>query len=78
MLYRQCLRNTYFTYMRWIYIYCNKIMDKANFIDFIKESDDSKGEHHDWRLLLSSEGEAEVKEKERNKIQSTLIQCSLV
>jgi hypothetical protein len=53
-------------------------MDKANFIDFIKESDDSKGEHHDWRLLLSSEGEAEVKEKERNKIQSTLIQCSLV
>ena len=26
---------------------CNKVMNKSNFIDFIKGSDSDKGEYHD-------------------------------
>ncbi|MGE5661328.1 MAG: hypothetical protein ACM3X1_03680 [Ignavibacteriales bacterium] len=40
--------------MRWICIYCNKIMNKDNFKEFIKESDNDKNsnqEYHGWRLL---------------------------
>ena len=44
--------------MRWICIYCNSIMDSANFTDFIKQSDNDKNsnqgavvEYHAWRLL---------------------------
>ena len=44
--------------MRWICIYCNKIMDITNFTEFIKESDNDKTsnqqvvvEYRGWRLL---------------------------
>jgi hypothetical protein len=44
--------------MRWICVFCNKIMDSTNFRDFIMESDDDKNsnqgavvEYHGWRLL---------------------------
>jgi hypothetical protein len=31
--------------MRWICIQCNSMMDKTNFTDFIKESDNDKNSH---------------------------------
>ena len=44
--------------MRWICIYCNKIMDITNFTQFVRESDNNKTsnqravvEYHGWRLL---------------------------
>ncbi|MGA6991082.1 MAG: hypothetical protein WBX81_11735 [Nitrososphaeraceae archaeon] len=46
--------------MRWICIYCNKIMDITNFTQLVKESDNDKTskqqavvEYHGWRLLLN-------------------------
>ena len=60
--------------MKWICVYCNKVMDRTNFIDFIKESDSYKGGYHGWRRLLSSEEE----EEEEEQVQSSLVQCSLV
>ena len=57
MLYKECMRSTYLT-MRWIYIYCNKIMDTTNFTQFVIESDNDKTsnqqavvEYHGWHLL---------------------------
>jgi hypothetical protein len=29
--------------MKWICVYCNKVMDGTNFVDYIKDSD--KGEY---------------------------------
>jgi hypothetical protein len=37
--------------MKWICVYCKKVMDKTNFIDFIKESDDKEAEFHGWQLV---------------------------
>ena len=44
--------------MRWECIHCNSIMDRTNFTDFIKQSDNDKNsnqearvEYHSWRLL---------------------------
>jgi hypothetical protein len=59
MLYKECLRSIYLTYiMKWICIYCNSIMDKTNFTEFITQSDNDKNsnqeakvEYHAWRLL---------------------------
>ena len=51
-----CVVNT--LTMRWICIYCNKIMDITNFTQLVKESDNDKTsnqqavvEYHGWRLL---------------------------
>ncbi len=30
--------------MKWTCVYCNKVMDETNFVDYIKDSD--KGEYH--------------------------------
>ena len=35
--------------MKWICVYCNKVMDSTNFMDFIKDSDN--GEYHGWQRL---------------------------
>ena len=46
---------------KWVCVHCNKVMDKSNFEDFIKESDNDKNsnqeavvEYHHWSLLPSS------------------------
>jgi len=64
--------------MKWICVYCNKVMDKSNFVNFIKESDNDKNsnqeaviEYHGWRLLPLPEEEKEVQ-------QLSLVHCSLV
>ena len=54
--------------MKWICVYCNKVMDKSNFIDFIEESDSVNGEYHGWKLLLPSD-----EEKEEDEIQSSIV-----
>ncbi len=43
---------------RWECIYCGSVMDKTNFADFIKQSDDDKNsvrearvQYHTWRQL---------------------------
>ena len=66
----------------WICVHCSKIMDKSNFKDFIKESDNDKSsiqkaevEYHRWRLLPSS-SPSEGEEKE--DVHSSLVQPSLV
>jgi hypothetical protein len=45
--------------LRWKCIHCNSVMDRKNFTDFIRESDNDKNsnqeakvEYHAWRLLL--------------------------
>ena len=48
--------------MKWICVYCNMVMDRENFMDFIEESDSDNGEYHAWRCLKSSEEEEEQKE----------------
>ena len=54
VLYSETMRDE----MRWKYIHCNSIMDRTNFTDFIKQSDNDKNsnqgtrvEYHSWRLL---------------------------
>jgi len=38
--------------MKWICVYCNKVMDRSNFMDFIKESDSADNvEYHGWKSL---------------------------
>lgn len=44
--------------MKWVCDDCNAIMDKSNFTEYIKESDNDKNsvgeariEYHNWRLL---------------------------
>ena len=37
--------------MRWVCIYCNKVMDRANFTDFIEESNNRAAERHGWQLV---------------------------
>ena len=48
--------------MRWICVYCDSIMDKTNFTEFIKQSDNDKNsnqqaavEYHSWRSLSDNE-----------------------
>ena len=67
---------------KWVCVHCNKVMDKSNFEDFIKESDNDKNsnqeavvEYHNWSLLPSSspsEGE------EMEDVHPSLVQPSLV
>lgn len=49
--------------MRIIWIYCNRILDKSNFADFIKNSDNKGAEYHAWRYLTPNEAEIEVNPK---------------
>jgi hypothetical protein len=46
------------TTMKWVCNNCNSIMDKTNFTEFIKQSDNDKNsnqearvQYHSWRLL---------------------------
>lgn len=48
---------------RWECIYCGSVMDKTNFADFIKQSDDDKNsvrearvQYHIWRRLTDQIG----------------------
>jgi hypothetical protein len=45
--------------MKWICIYCHRIMDKSNFTDFIRDSDNYRAEYHAWRHLTLVEEERE-------------------
>jgi hypothetical protein len=46
--------------MKWICIYCHRIMDKSNFTDFIRDSDNyPEAEYHAWRHLTLEEEERE-------------------
>jgi hypothetical protein len=47
--------------MRFICVYCHRIMDKSNFADFIKVSDNKGAEYHAWRHLTPNEEETEAK-----------------
>jgi hypothetical protein len=47
--------------MRFICVYCRRIMDKSNFADFIKVSDNKGTEYHAWRHLTPNEEETEAK-----------------
>ncbi len=38
--------------MRWVCIYCNKVMDRANFTGFIEESNNRAAERHGWQLVV--------------------------
>lgn len=38
--------------MRFICIYCDKILDKSNFADFIRDSGNEGTEYHAWRHLI--------------------------
>ena len=45
--------------MKWVCVDCNKVLDKTNFVDFIKESDNDKYsnqeavvQYHHWTFLL--------------------------
>ena len=47
--------------MKWICIYCHRIMDKSNFTDFIRDSDNyPNAEYHAWRRLTPTEEERET------------------
>ena len=49
--------------MKWICIYCDRIMDKSNFTDFIRDSDNyPEAEYHAWRhqTLVEEEREKEA------------------
>jgi hypothetical protein len=44
--------------LRWICVNCNSIMDRTNYIDYIRQSDNDKKSnqeakinYHDWHLL---------------------------
>ena len=46
--------------MKRVCIYCHRIMDKSNFTDFIRDSDNyPNAEYHAWRHLTSEEEERE-------------------
>lgn len=54
VLYSEMMREE----MRWECIHCNSRMDRTNFTDFIKQSDNDKNsiqearvEYYSWRLL---------------------------
>ena len=49
--------------MKWICVYCKRVMDSTKFIDFIRDSDDKEAELHGWQRLP----EAEEKEDEASK-----------
>ena len=56
IIYKLCLRifslpEAQSKEMRWVCIYCNKVMDRANFTDFIEESNSRFAERHGWRLV---------------------------
>ena len=38
--------------MKWICVYCNKVMDSNNFVDFIKDGDNPNSEYHGWQLMI--------------------------
>lgn len=44
--------------MKWICVYCHKIMDKDNFAEFIKDSDNPGEEIHGWQLMPMPSAEA--------------------
>jgi hypothetical protein len=47
--------------MKWICIYCHRIMDRTNFTDFIKDSDNyPNAEYHAWRRLTPDEEKREA------------------
>jgi hypothetical protein len=37
--------------MKFICTYCHKIMDKENFMEFIRDSDNKDVEYHGWKLM---------------------------
>lgn len=45
----------YYLPMRWICVYCNKIMDSTNFTDFIRDSDNKDAEYHGWQHIHSED-----------------------
>jgi hypothetical protein len=47
--------------MKFICIYCHRIMNQTNFTDFIKDSDNKDAEYHAWRHLTFNEEETEAK-----------------
>lgn len=47
--------------MKFICIYCQRIMNQSNFTDFIKDSDNKDAEYHAWRHLTFNEEETEAK-----------------
>ena len=69
---------------KWVCVHSNKVMDKSNFEDFIKESDNDKNsikeaevEYHRWRLLPSSSSSSPSVE-EVEDVHPSLVQPSLV
>jgi hypothetical protein len=44
--------------MKWECVYCHKIMDKDNFREFIKDSDNKDAELHGWQLMPMPEAES--------------------
>jgi hypothetical protein len=46
--------------MKFICIYCNKILDINNFQDFINDSDNKDAELHGWKLMPELEEEAVI------------------
>ena len=55
------MRSTYFYPMRFICVYCHRILDKSNFAGFIRDSDNKGAEYHAWRHLTPKEEEIEAK-----------------
>ena len=45
----------YSTIMKWICVYCNKIMDKSNFTEFIADSDNRDAEYHGWKFITDTD-----------------------
>jgi hypothetical protein len=41
-------------HMKFICCYCNKIMDKSNFAEFIRDSDNKDAELHGWQRLVEA------------------------
>ena len=40
------------TMMKWVCVYCHKTMDKSNFTEFIKDSDN--GVYHEWKSITAA------------------------
>jgi hypothetical protein len=47
--------------MRFICVYCHRILNKSNFAGFIRDSDNKGAEYHAWRHLEPKEEETEAK-----------------
>ena len=46
--------------MRFICIYCHRILVKSNFAGFIRDSDNKGAEYHAWRHMTPKEKEIEA------------------